>query len=134
MRFIDDINRAVENIQRQADARVRKVSLAALQEIDAGSPIDKGTFAANWVVSFDIIDRTFDLSKTKKDIAKTLSKASVMIASGAKCGTTVFISNSVPYANKIEDGYGGKQHVQKPEGVVAPAITKIKNAIESGRL
>ena len=133
MTFIDDLNRAAGNIQRKANARVRKVALAALQEINRGSPINKGTFAANWVVSFDTIDRTFDLSKTKQDINQSVSVATAAITNGAKCGTIIYISNSVPYAIQIENGYGGKQHVQKPEGVVSPAITRIKNAIESGR-
>ena len=134
MSFLDDLNRAAENIQRKANARVRKVALAALQEIDAGSPIDKGTFAANWVVSFDTIDRTFDLSRTSESAKEALSVATVAIRNNAQCGTTIYISNSVPYAIQIENGYGGKQHVQKPEGVVSPAITRIRNAIESGQL
>jgi len=130
MTFIDDLNKAAENIQRKADAKVRRVALAAFQEINRGSPVDKGTFRANWVMSIDTIDRSFDLSKTRKDIQESVSAATAMITTSVKCGTTVFISNSVPYAVLLENGYS----IQKPAGVVTPAVTMIKNKIESGRL
>jgi len=130
MTFDADLNRAAKNFQRDANARVRRVALAALRQIDEGSPVDKGTFAANWVASIGTIDRSCDLSKTKKDRPETMSKASAVITSGAKVGTTVYISNSVPYAGKLEDGYSP----QAPAGIVAPAVTVIKNAIGSGRL
>ena len=53
-----------------------------------------------------------------------------MITNGAKLGTTVYISNAVPYAGKLEDGYSP----QAPAGVVASALTTIKNALDEGRL
>jgi len=129
MTFSNDLNRIAEKIQRQADGQVRRIALAALRQIDEGSPIDKGTFAANWVVSFDTIDRSFEPSKTEADIASTVSIATAMINSKAKCGTTICISNSAPYALKLENGYS-----PQAAGIVDPAITVIKNAIASGQL
>ena len=130
MTFIDDLNKAAKNIHRKADARVRRIALAAFQEINRGSPIDKGTFAANWVVSLDTIDRSSDLSKTSKDVNNTVTAATAVITNGAKLGTMVYISNAVPYACKLEDGYSP----QAPAGVVTPALTTITNAIKEGRL
>ena len=130
MTFNEDMNRACVNIERAADARIKKVALAAYREINNASPVDKGTFRANWVASVDTIDRSVDLEKTRADIQESITKATAVITSGAKVGTTVFISNSVPYAGKLEDGYSP----QAPAGVVAPTITRIKNAVESGQL
>lgn len=92
--------------------------------------MDKGTFRANWVASIDTIDRSSDLSKTGKDVNEAVTTATAVITNGAKLGTTVYISNAVPYAGKLEDGYSP----QAPAGVVAPALTTIKNALEDGRL
>jgi len=123
MTFTDDLNKAAIAFRHQSDARVKRVALAAFREINKGSPVDKGTFRANWVVSIDTLDRSSDLSKTTKDVSESVSAATAVITNGAKLGTTVFISNSVPYAVILENGYS----VQQPAGVVSPAITVIKN-------
>jgi len=130
MTFSSDMNRACVNIQNTSESRIRKVALAAYREINRGSPVDKGTFRANWVASIDTIDRSSDLSKTGKDVNEAVTTATAVITNGAKLGTTVYISNAVPYAGKLEDGYSP----QAPAGVVAPALTTIKNALEDGRL
>jgi hypothetical protein len=130
MTFMADMSRAANNIGQLADKRVRRVALAAFAEINRNSPVDKGTFRANWVASIDTIDRTYDLEKTKADIRQSVSVATAAIMDGARCGTTIYISNSVPYAIKLEDGYSP----QALAGVVSPAITVIRNKIESGRL
>jgi len=130
MSFSDGLNRASVNIQRASDARIRKIALAAFRRINRTSPEDKGTFRANWVASMDGIDRSADLSKTKEDIPESITKATAVITNGARLGATVVISNGVPYAGKLEDGYSS----QASAGVVAPAVTAIKNAIEEGRL
>jgi hypothetical protein len=129
MTFNSDMNRACVNIQNASDARVQKISLAAYQEINKASPVDKGTFRANWVAATDTIDRSSDLSKTSADVAATVTEATAVITNGARLGTTVYISNAVPYALALENGYSP----QAPAGVVAPAIATIKNAIEEGR-
>jgi len=130
MAFSEDMNRACVNIGKTSDTRIRKVALAAYREINRRSPVDKGTFRANWVASIDTTSRSSDLSKTTKDVNEAVTAATAVITNGAKLGTTVYISNGVPYAGKLEDGYSP----QAPAGVVAPALTTIKNALEEGRL
>jgi len=130
MTFSNDMNRACVNIQNASESRIRRVALAAYREINRVSPVDKGTFRANWVASIDTIDQSSDLSKTRSDVNEAVTTATAVITNGARLGTTVFISNGVPYAGKLEDGYSP----QAPAGVVAPALITIKNAIEEGRL
>ena len=130
MAFNEDMNRACVNIGQASGARIRRIALAAYREINRKSPVDKGTFRANWVASIDTIDRSSDLSKTTKNVNEAVTAATAVITNGAKLGTTVFLSNGVPYAGKLEDGYSP----QAPAGVVAPALTTIKNALEEGRL
>jgi len=130
MAFNEDMNRAMVNIGQTSESRIRRVALAAYREINRRSPVDKGTFRANWVASIDTIDRSLDLSKTRNDVNNAVTVATAVITNGAKLGTTVYISNAVPYAGKLEDGYSP----QAPAGVVAPALTTITNALEEGRL
>jgi hypothetical protein len=130
MAFSNDMNRAIVNMRNASEARIKKIALAAYREINKSSPVDKGTFRANWVASTDTIDRSSDLSKARKDVNEAVTAATAVITNGAKLGTTIYISNAVPYAGKLEDGYSP----QAPAGIVTPAVTKIKNAIEEGRL
>ena len=130
MTFNDDMNRAMVNIGQTSESRIKRVALAAYREINRGSPVDKGTFRANWVASIDTIDRSSDLSKTRSDVNEAVTTATAVITNGAGLGTTVFISNAVPYAGRLEDGYSP----QAPAGVVAPALTTLTNALEEGRL
>jgi len=130
MTFSSDMNRACVNIGQASESRIRRVALAAYREINRRSPVDKGTFRANWVASIDTIDRSSDVSKTRKDVNEAVTAATAVITNGATLGTTVYISNAVPYAGRLEDGYSP----QAPAGVVAPALTTIRNALEEGRL
>jgi len=130
MSFSDDLAAFSADITTQANARVKRVALAAFEQINQNSPVDKGTFRANWNVSVGGLDRSVDLSKTAADVQETQSIANTKIMNQAKLGESVFISNSVPYAIALEDGYSP----QAEAGVVDPAITVIRNAIASGQL
>ena len=123
MTFNGDLHNAARSFDRQATRQMKRVALAAFQEINRGSPVDKGTFRANWVVSFDTIDRSCDLSKNIDDVAETISIATAVIMDKTELGTTVYICNSVPYAIKLENGYSP----QATAGVVNPAVVKIRN-------
>lgn len=128
MSFSGDLNRASVNIGKASNARIRKIALAAFAEIQKQSPVDKGTFRANWTVGIDTLDRSYDLSKV--NASEAIQTAMAVIANGAKLGTSVFISNSVPYTIKLENGYSR----QSPAGVVDPVMTRLKNKIEQGDL
>jgi len=130
MSFESDLNRIAAKIEHQSNRRVLRVAMAAFQEINRASPVDKGTFRANWVAAIDTLDRSFDLSRNREDFVDTTSVGMAVITNGAKLGTTVYICNSVPYAIRLEDGYSP----QKPHGVVAPAKKIIEDAMASGRL
>ena len=130
MTFGSDLHNAARSFERQATARMKRVALAAFEQINLASPVDKGTFRANWVVSFDTLDRSYDLSKNEDDVAKTVSIATAAIMDKTRLGTTVYICNSVPYAIRLENGYSP----QATAGVVNPAVVRIQNAIESGQL
>jgi hypothetical protein len=129
MDFRSQLNNAKEKIIQDAQRRQTRVALAAFQGINEGSPVDQGTFRANWNISFGELNRDFDLKLTDNDWAKNTSVAMMSILTEAKLGTTIYISNSVPYAIRLENGYSP----QAKHGVVAPVFRKLQNAIESGK-
>ena len=130
--FSRGLNRFVnEAVPRDFDARVRRIAMACYQRINEISPVDKGTFLANWNMAFGEIDRAFDGSLDINDVADKTSRVMAMIAGRQNLvGETIFISNAAPYAIPLENGYSN----QAPAGVVAPVVRLIRAAIASGEL
>ncbi|MDR1269648.1 MAG: hypothetical protein LBK82_08990 [Planctomycetaceae bacterium] len=131
MKFEDQLKNAFEKATKNAHRRVVRAALKGFEKINEWSPVDQGTFRANWNVSFGELDRSFDLDLTKDDIATNTATAMAKITNDTKLGTTVYISNSVPYAIPLENGHSWQQ---APHGIVAPTLRFLQNAIDAGRL
>ena len=134
--FEEKVNRfMVKIVPEKAEASIRKIAMACYQRIQEISPVDEGTFRANWMVAFGTIRREFDDSLKLEDVATKTSEAMMMLADKQKLlGETIFICNSAPYALALEGGYGTPSSRQAPAGVVGPVVRIIKAAIEAGRL
>ena len=128
--FKDQLKRATGNIRKESDKRVRRIALAAFERINTQSPVDEGTFRANWHASFDTLDRGYDLNLNATDVQSSVTSATMKISTQAFAGMVLFICNSVPYAVVLEGGYSK----QAPSGVVEPACRLVKAAIDAGRL
>ena len=126
MTFQIEMNKVAREIRHELEKHFRRIALVAYQRINEHSPVDQGTFRANWNVTVDTIDRSFDLSLKKEDFAERANVVSSVIMNEAKLGTTVVISNSVPYATRLENGYS----MQHPEGILEPTVDSIVQEIE----
>jgi len=129
MTFSNDLKKAADKFKKKSDARLRRIALASYQKINEQSPVDMGTFRANWLVSFNTLDRKFNEGLTSGDVQVAINNASAMIGK-ATVGTSVFICNSVPYAIALEHGHSQ----QALGGVVSPSTELIRNSISAGRL
>ncbi|MCL2306554.1 MAG: hypothetical protein FWC43_14545 [Planctomycetaceae bacterium] len=130
MNFGDQLKNSMGNIRKKANARVRRIALAAFERISTASPVDEGTFRANWLVSFNTLDRDFDLNLTLADVPESTTKAVAFINARAVAGIDVFICNSVPYAVALEYGYSS----QASGGVVGPVCQLMQLAISAGSI
>ena len=73
------------------------------------SPVDKGRFAANWMFAFGAADEstkdgTFDGEGEK---AGSITKLAGEL-SGLELGQVFFMTNSLPYAQRLEQGWSAK--------------------------
>lgn len=128
--FQNDLTRAMENIRTRANSRLRRVCLAAYQRIVDGSPVDQGTFKANWLFCATTLDRSFNMDLRSSDIPAMTSSATAAITSEFRAGSVYYICNSVPYAIALEHGHSR----QFPNGVVGPANRLIAASIRAGEL
>ena len=107
-------------VLEDADDFSKKVAGEVLQQVVTRSPVDSGAFRSNHRVGVGSVDTTADKSQTENT---ALQRGVATIQAGGGLGKIVYISNSLPYATKIEFGHS----MQAPNGVYALAFQSITN-------
>jgi hypothetical protein len=102
----------------EADTRTKKITGEMLQQVVVRSPVDSGAFRQNHRVSIGSVDKSFDVNDTGND---ALSKGIRTIQAGGGLGKIVHVSNSLPYALRLENGWSG----QAPQGVYSLAFLSV---------
>lgn len=107
-------------VLEDADDFSKKVAGEMLQQVVTRSPVDSGAFRGNHRVGVGSVDTTADKSQTENN---ALQRGLAAIQSGGGLGKIVHISNSLPYATKIEFGHS----MQAPNGVYALSFQSVAN-------
>lgn len=132
---------AHRQVVAQAEEAIRSVALDAYttlqedaKESDVGSPIASGRYVSSMRVGINQIDPSSEPEDPNyryptegRDLPpRTINNRAVARVSALlrtfKLGDTIFLSNSVPYARRIErDGHSW----QAPDGVFEPTFRKV---------
>lgn len=124
-KFRADIAKWIAKSKKAQDMYVQKVILEVDKRLVQKSPVDTGRFRNNW----NIANATPDLSTTEAvapNISQSRSAASVFSIKAN--GQTVFITNALPYAFRIE--YEGWSKVKAPAGVVRVTIAEMASILQ----
>lgn len=107
----------------EADLIVQQKSLAvqALGQIIRLSPVDKGTYRGNHLVTIDEVTDAADMGVQDQSGDATLATGQRVIASIRRPFGVVVIQNSLPYAERLEHGHSD----QAPAGVYSTAIANL---------
>lgn len=122
-RFTQDIKAFVTLAGDKAQQSVRKIALGIFANVVTSSPVDTGRFRGNWQVGLS--------SKAEGTLAVEQKDPSLVVAregsklNEAELGTTIFISNNLPYANALE--YGHSQ--QAPNGMVRTTFAALDQIV-----
>lgn len=116
------INFGVE-LLRDADNLAKKVAGEVLQKVVVASPVDTGAFRNNWRVSVGSVDKSSDPSSLDRSGQGAISRGLITISSGGGLGKIVFISNNLPYAVKLNNGYS----MQAPKNFVELSLQSTLN-------
>lgn len=100
-------------VLKDADKLTKKITAAMLQQVILRSPVDTGAFRGNHRVTVGNIDTSYNKDEVDPSGQSVLSKGLSTISAGGGIGKVVYISNSLPYAVKLERGWSG----QAPLGV-----------------
>lgn len=122
--FSLDIRAWCDKAKERADLVVRKVALDVGSRVVLRSPVDTGRFRANWQygVGAPVLKttETVDASGTE-----TIARIGTLAAT-ARLGDVIYLSNSLPYALRLEAGYSK----QAPAGMVGLTVLEFQAAVD----
>jgi hypothetical protein len=99
---------------------VQKIGLETLARVVMKSPVDTGRFRGNWNVSINSADYS-----TSADVdpfgGATIARGQTPIL-GLPEPEAIWVSNGLPYANRLENGWSA----QAPAGMVAVTVAEIE--------
>lgn len=130
--FSADLKRFAEATKRNLNDAVRGVVLELGTRIVQRSPVDTGRFRGNWQIAAggpDIrTDEPFDKQALgSRPSAGTFSRWQAEVQA-ATMGSTFYITNSLPYARRLEyEGWSS----QAPSGMVRVTVVEYGQIIQS---
>lgn len=86
---------------------MRAVSIDFLNRVTLASPADTGRFRANWVVGVGSPDASVNYRYTSQNNQLTRNRKKIKTAfkNDAYAHTSIFISNNLPYAQRLNNGH-----------------------------
>lgn len=102
---------------KDADKLTKRITGEMLQQVVLRSPVDTGAFRGNHRVGIGSLDP----NANKTDTSSPLQKGLATIQSGGGLGKLVLISNSLPYAIRLENGYSQ----QAPLGIYSLSFMSV---------
>ena len=114
--FARSIRKLSDRIKSNTLIAIKKAAIAADQTVVLATPVDTGRARSNWLVQIGSPDlRTLDV---EGEANTALAQGRTEIGKYKLGGNGIFISNSLPYIERLENG----SSAQAPSGMTAQAI------------
>lgn len=115
-RFRARFAKRIEKAKGKFELFVTKLAVDIDARLVQKSPVDTGRFKANWVVGNGFVNNT---------TTESLQAASnePLINSIKVNGQTIYLTNSLPYANRLEYGWSK----QAPKGMVRTTLVELQS-------
>lgn len=118
--FALDLSRIAEKARGNVDLAIRKIMLEAFTSVVQMSPVDTGRFKGAWQVGYRLPNTRTDAPADKNGGA-TIGRITSDIAAAKIGDGSIFLTNSLPYSIRLENGYSK----QAPAGMVAITMARI---------
>ncbi|WP_448508778.1 HK97 gp10 family phage protein [Immundisolibacter sp.] len=118
--FSRQVRAIVERTKIRMDVVVRKFCFDMFADIMMASPVDTGAFRGNWMIATGAPAAVTDPNKTLAADAAALGAVTAGMAGIGKdvVGKTIYFTNNMPYAYRLEHGWSK----QAPAGMVAVTV------------
>jgi hypothetical protein len=123
MGFAADLQKLCERAGDKAELVVRRTALELQSGMVEASPVRSGRFKNNWQVGVGAINTSTNDAADKSG-SGSIGRTQVALTTW-KPGQTIFLSNSLAYAKKLEDG----SSTQAPFGVVRLTVQAYGDAL-----
>jgi hypothetical protein len=124
-RFRAGFKRQIDQAKAKHQLFMRKLMLEVDQRIVLKSPVDTGRFRANWNIGNGSVDDSTSMAIDPSGGA-TLAKSAEAINSIVINGQMIYVTNSLPYAQRLE--YEGWSK-QAPAGMVRITLAELNGII-----
>lgn len=118
------LQRLTEKAKGDLATVVRKATLDAFTRVVLKSPVDTGRFRANWNFSVGAPDYgvtpSTNQARGQTEAAKALS---------VQVGTIAYLSNGLPYARRLENGWSK----QAPAGMVRTTVAEFNAIVQRAK-
>lgn len=103
---------------------VAMVGLQSIRGVVLKSPVDTGRFKGNWNLGIGDADESIDANGVDQAGGATITRASGSLQAYASFENfpVIHITNNLPYAGRLEDGYSG----QAPGGMVGLTVAEME--------
>jgi hypothetical protein len=128
--FSVDLSKAIKDVEGDIEVMIRKITLGLFNSIVLKTPVDTGHLAYNWQAGVDT-PKVNELPGTDPDKTKVLSDGKANIDKWKLKNTSIWITNNVAYAEKIE--YYGSP-VKAPQGMVRVSLREFDSIFKGAAL
>lgn len=122
--FALDLSKQIEKAKEQAELVAKKTMIDLFNRVIQKSPVDTGRFRANWNCSIGSPDlSTSQAIDPSGSVAS--SRATATVVSYTLNEQSVFLTNNLPYAERLENGWSK----QAPNGMVRLSVMEVQNSV-----
>ena len=122
--FALNLAKQIEAAKDKAELVAKKLTIELFSRVIEKSPVDTGRFRANWNCSIGSPDLSTSES-TDPSGRSAISKATSTVVSYTLNDQSVFLTNNLPYADRLENGWSK----QAPNGMVRLSVMEIQNSV-----
>jgi len=131
-KFRADVSEFVRKTQLAPDLVLRKLALDAYAGIIKRSPVDTGRFRSSHRLTINRIDPSVEPPRASRSsragVTREASPSDLNRVQGtlsrARFGVTVHITNSLPYARRLENGWSAQTNNQ-PDGIYGATFREL---------
>jgi len=110
-------------VLRDADEFTKKITGEMLATVVVATPIDTSAARQNWRVGVGAINPTADTKDTDGSGQGAINRGIATIQSGGGIGKVVFLSNSLKYITRLNDGWS----MQAPKNFMQISFMNVVN-------
>lgn len=121
--FTRAIDRFVAKASGNVEKAVRQTVVLCAQGVVLRTPVDTGRARGNWVLGVGSVDTSTSATNDPSG-AGAIGRIAAEVA--ASRGRVFYVTNSLPYIQRLEDGYSK----QAPAGMVKATLAALPAAID----